>query len=92
MHQTIPNESLRSILRTSPAEPYAKVLGASLLIFGENIPELAVRLGRKYPHVNGVIQGKRESKPLRQRIADLLGVTVADIWSLDSHDQRLEQS
>lgn len=92
MDQISPNEPLRSILHASPADPYTKVLGACLLVYGENISKLAVRLDRKYPHVNVVIHGKRVSSPLRQRIADLLGVDVADIWPLDSHDQRVEQS
>jgi len=90
MDQVSLNDALRSILQASPAAPYSKVLAASLLVYGENIPELAIRLDRKYPHVNGVIQGKRQSVPLRQRIADLLGVAVTDIWAPDFHVQGAE--
>ena len=91
MDQLIPNEALRSILKASPADSYARVLGASLLVLGQNIPQLATRLERKYQHVNRVIHGKRYSQTLRQRIADLLGVCVSDIWPMDSHDQRVDQ-
>lgn len=46
----------------------------------ENVTDLIAALKRSRMQVYAVINGERQSAPLRRRIAEYLGVGVDDIW------------
>lgn len=79
--QCSPIPPLGSILRASSAEPLQKIKHAAGLL-GLEMEGLAELLQVDRSHLYRVIQGKRNSPGLRERIAGVFQAGVNDIWPL----------
>lgn len=84
--QCNPEANLGDILRTSTA-PAPNKIRAALLLRGETLTSYALHLGRQRTLISRVIHGRDESAPLKQAIADDLGVDITDIWPVSSENK-----
>jgi hypothetical protein len=75
-----PYEALESITRCAPVEPLLKIRALCYLLLGHSTSKLAKNLGVTDRHFLYVVKGKRQSEPLKSRIAGALGVSQAAIF------------
>ena len=74
------NLSLKSIAQHSPAPPLRKIRALALLLFDSTTDRFVDGLKVSKQHFTEVVQGRRTSKDLCQRIASAFGLEVSDIW------------
>ena len=87
--QCTPHCSIQSITRHSPAPPLKKIGALAMLLHGLTLEVFfGSRLKVSKTQFFLVVNGKRESKSLRERIAGELTVSVSDIWPHEQVDLR----